>query len=160
VATSSTNSPGLAFNFGFNGTTWDRLRDDANKYLYVDIGATPAGGLQVNLAPSAARVRGQASATGISATSIIAAQGAGTYLHIKSCQAFRTDGGATAIYVTLNDSVSTVIGIPGSAGGGGNNAQFDVPLVLAANTALTFTASAATSTVFVACQGWSDSLSN
>lgn len=36
VATSSTNAGSLGFNYGFNGTTWDRLRDDTNKYLYVD----------------------------------------------------------------------------------------------------------------------------
>ena len=38
---------GLSFSFlaGYNGTTWDRLRDDTNKYLYVDVGtALPAGG--------------------------------------------------------------------------------------------------------------------
>jgi hypothetical protein len=44
VATSATNGQTLAWLYGFNGTTFDRLRDDANKYLFVDLGtALPAG---------------------------------------------------------------------------------------------------------------------
>lgn len=44
VATSSTNGVQNSWNYGFNGTTWDRLRDDTNKYLFVDVGvALPAG---------------------------------------------------------------------------------------------------------------------
>lgn len=33
------STAGLQFDLlaGFNGTTWDRLRDDSNKYLYVDV---------------------------------------------------------------------------------------------------------------------------
>jgi hypothetical protein len=37
VATSSTNGQSAAWLYGFNGATWDRLRDDSNKYLYVDV---------------------------------------------------------------------------------------------------------------------------
>ena len=37
----TTSNPTLTeiacFNMGFNGTTWDRLRSDTNKYLYVDV---------------------------------------------------------------------------------------------------------------------------
>lgn len=44
VATSATNGQTAAWLYGFNGTTFDRLRDDANKYLFVDLGtALPAG---------------------------------------------------------------------------------------------------------------------
>lgn len=42
VATSATNGQTIAWLYGFNGTTWDRLRDDANKNLVVDLGAAAA----------------------------------------------------------------------------------------------------------------------
>lgn len=35
VATSSTNLPSVAYNYGFNGTTWDQLQVDASKFLKV-----------------------------------------------------------------------------------------------------------------------------
>ena len=35
VATSSTNLPTVAYNYGYNGTTWDALRVDSNKNLVV-----------------------------------------------------------------------------------------------------------------------------
>ncbi|HYB61972.1 MAG TPA: hypothetical protein VEH50_10905 [Methylomirabilota bacterium] len=38
VSTSSNNGQSAAWLYAFNGTTWDRLRDDTNKYLYVDVG--------------------------------------------------------------------------------------------------------------------------
>jgi len=40
VATSATNGQSAAWLYGFNGTTWDRLRSDTNKYLYVTVGNT------------------------------------------------------------------------------------------------------------------------
>jgi hypothetical protein len=47
LADATANPTGFAFGsylFGFNGTTWDRLRDDTNEYLYVDLGtALPTG---------------------------------------------------------------------------------------------------------------------
>ena len=39
VATSATNGQSAAWLYAYNGTTWDRLRDDASKFLYVNIGA-------------------------------------------------------------------------------------------------------------------------
>ena len=47
VATSSTNGQAAAWLYGFNGSTWDRLRDDTNKYLYTDLGAV--GGTTLSL---------------------------------------------------------------------------------------------------------------
>lgn len=35
VATSSLNAPSIAYNYGFNGTTWDQLQVDASKNLKV-----------------------------------------------------------------------------------------------------------------------------
>jgi hypothetical protein len=36
VATSSTNTPTVSYIYGFNGTTWDQLQDDSNKWLKGD----------------------------------------------------------------------------------------------------------------------------
>lgn len=44
VATSSTNVPTVAYNYGFNGTTWDQLQVDASKFLKVVVQATTSGG--------------------------------------------------------------------------------------------------------------------
>lgn len=44
VATSATNGQTAAWLYAFNGTTWDRLRDDASKNLMVNVNAAlPAG---------------------------------------------------------------------------------------------------------------------
>jgi hypothetical protein len=44
VATSSTNTGNVAYNYGFNGTTWDQLQVDASKFLKTTIAAPlPAG---------------------------------------------------------------------------------------------------------------------
>lgn len=45
VATSATNGQAAAWLYAFNGTTWDRLRDDGGKNLYVNLAtALPVGG--------------------------------------------------------------------------------------------------------------------
>lgn len=45
VATSSTNVPSAAYNYGFNGTTWDQLQVDASKNLKVVLAPVATGGL-------------------------------------------------------------------------------------------------------------------
>lgn len=72
--------------------------------------------------------------------------------YIVAAQCFRSDTGTSPMYVTLNDSASTVIGLPN--GGAGNNPVYSIPLVTAANTQLTFTESANTSTVYCNAQGY------
>jgi hypothetical protein len=47
VATSSTNGQQLAFNYAFNGTTWDQLQDDGSKNLKVIVNAPIAAGTNV-----------------------------------------------------------------------------------------------------------------
>jgi hypothetical protein len=44
VATTSTNLGTVAYNYGFNGTTWDQLQVDASKYLKVDCATGCSGG--------------------------------------------------------------------------------------------------------------------
>src|ERR1035437_6190494 len=48
VATSSTNLPGVSYNYGFNGTTWDQLQVDASKYLKINCVTGCAGGTTSN----------------------------------------------------------------------------------------------------------------
>lgn len=44
VATSATNVGTIAYNYGFNGTTWDQLQVDASKFLKMTVSAAlPAG---------------------------------------------------------------------------------------------------------------------
>jgi hypothetical protein len=99
-------------------------------------------------------VRGSASATGTGATTIIAAQGSNVKTYITGVQCGRSDAGTSAITITLNDTATSVLVLPNTGGGGGNNVAFNVPLVTAANTAFTFTASGSTTTVYCSAQGF------
>jgi hypothetical protein len=94
-------------------------------------------------------VRGSASQTGTGATTIIAAQGAGVKIYVTGVQCKNT--GSTTTIVTLNDSASSVLIVPTS---GGDNEVYQTPLVLAANTALTFTPAAASTTLYCNAQGY------
>ena len=95
-------------------------------------------------------VRGSASETGTSAGTILAASGSASlkeYLTDLEC----SNTSATTIYVTINDGASSIFIVPA---GGGNNNHFNVPLVAAANTAVTFTSSGSASTVYCSAQGY------
>lgn len=98
-------------------------------------------------------VAGVGSTTQNTITTIIAAPVAGK-LYITGVQCFRNDAGTTPIFVTLNDSVATVVGLPNSGGGGGNNPVYQTPLVVQATTALRFTPSASITTVTCNAQGY------
>jgi hypothetical protein len=94
-------------------------------------------------------VRGSASQTGTGPTTIIAAQGAGVKIYVTGVQCKNT--GSTTTIVTLDDSASSVLIVPTS---GGDNETYQTPLVVAANTALTFTPGAASSTIYCNAQGY------
>jgi hypothetical protein len=104
-------------------------------------------------------VRGEANATGTSATTLIAAGGSNVKTYITDVECGRDDAGTTAMYVTFNDVGGTGSGtqlvLPNSGGGGGNNKTFNIPLVTAANTAFTFTASTSITTIRCSAQGFS-----
>jgi hypothetical protein len=100
-------------------------------------------------------VRGAASSTVNTAVTLLAGQGVGLKTYITGLECYRSDAGTAAVTVTFNDSAPTVIVLPNSGGGGGSNIPFNVPLVTAANTALTFTVSVATTTVYCNMQGYS-----
>lgn len=78
VATSATNMPSVAYNYGFNGTTWDQLQVDSNKNLLTSTGGAPnLATAQVsvttgNISVAAARTgRRAVTVTGITGTSAI-----------------------------------------------------------------------------------------
>jgi hypothetical protein len=107
-----------------------------------------SGGTYPYVAPSN-YVRGTASTTGGSATSILPAAGAGLKNYVTALQCFNTS--ATTITATMSDAAASVFGIPA---GGGTNPTFPVPLVTAANTAFTFTPSAGETTITCNAQGY------
>ena len=88
VATSSTNGQAAAWLYAFNGSTWDRLRDDGGKNLYVNLAtALPAGGNTIGAVSQAgswtiASITAQALPTGASTSALQSATqgtvGAGT----------------------------------------------------------------------------------
>ena len=64
VATTATNAGHNSFNYAFNGTTWDRVRDDASKNVMVNCAAGCSGGTLNNNADAVATsaTNGQAAA--------------------------------------------------------------------------------------------------
>jgi hypothetical protein len=104
--------------------------------------------------PTSNLVSGNGSATGTGATTIIAAPSATRRIYVRSVACGRNDAGTTAIFVTFNDTSSTVMVLPNSGGGGANNMAFASPLTVPAATAFTFTASTGISTVYCNAQGF------
>lgn len=92
---------------------------------------------------------GAANTTGSSATTIIAAAGAGIQLRITSIQFWNSS--ATGQTITLNDSASSEFYVPPT---GGSNIVFNNPLSVAANTPLQFTPSPGGITVGANAQGY------
>ncbi len=98
-------------------------------------------------------LRGSASQAGASATTLIGAQGAGVKIYVTGVQCKNTSTSVNT-FVTLNDSASSVLL---AAELGGDNEVFTTPLVVAANTALTFTPNASASTIYCNAQGYAGS---
>lgn len=105
-------------------------------------------------APVAAMVRGNASATDTTSTSVVAASGdAGLKTYITNVQISNT--GATTVLVTLQDgSGGTAVGYLIAPAGGGGIVHYQTPLVTTANTALYFAAGGSTTTLYVSAQGY------
>ena len=105
------------------------------------------------------RVSGAANTTAGSATTLIQLAAVTYKIYMTGLQCFRTDAGTSEIYVTLNDTATSVFGIPPVTSGGGfiftNMAS---PLVVTAavssKTTLQFTVSTGTTTVFCNAQGY------
>ena len=99
-------------------------------------------------------VTGAGSATTTAAT-ILIAQPSGGAICVSSLQLGRTDAGASALVVTLNDTANTALVLPPQADGGRiRDIVFDAPLLVLPQTALTFQASAGVTTLFASAQGF------
>lgn len=99
--------------------------------------------------------RGAAALSGTSATTILAASGSASLKeYITDLTCTRNDAGTTAVSVTFNDSASTVVDLPNNGGGGGYAHTYNVPLVVAANTALTGTAGGLITTIHCSATGF------
>lgn len=92
---------------------------------------------------------GSGSTATTAAATIIAAQGSGIRIFVNGVQCKNT--GTTTTIVTLNDSASTVLIVPTI---GGDNETYITPLSVAANTALTFTPTAGSTTIYCNAQGY------
>jgi len=105
--------------------------------------------------PQGNLVSGSGNATNTAATTIIASPGSNLRIYVTGVQCGRNDTGTTAIRVTLNDDKSSVLVLPNSGNGGGNNMEFgDGVITVARGTALTFTAASGVTTVYCAAQGY------
>jgi hypothetical protein len=100
-------------------------------------------------APESLRVRGSASSTDASAHTLLPAAGSGVKNYVTGLQCSNTS--ATSVTITVSSSASGVFVVPA---GGGTNPTFPVPLVTAANTAFTFTASSGVTTLYCNAQGY------
>lgn len=107
----------------------------------------------VSNAPKAAMVRGTASVTDTTTTSLIAA-GAGSLRNYITAVQFANTG-STTVLVTLQDgSGGTALARTIIPAGGGSNIYYDIPLVTTAATALFFAAGGSSTTVYASAQGY------
>lgn len=110
-----------------------------------------SGGRQITAAwaDTGNMLRGAASTTAATATTLIAAQGASVKTYVASIQCWNS--GASSSVLTIDDSASTTLFVPA---GGGSNVIYQIPIATAANTALTFTPGTASTTIGCSFQGF------
>jgi len=101
VATSSTNGTQNVWLYGFNGTTWDRIRDDGSKNLMVNVNAGTVTAAQATAANLNATVVGTVTAN------------AGTNLN-TSLLALETGGNLATIGASIIAQEATTSGLKGS----------------------------------------------
>src|ERR1017187_8829855 len=108
VATSSTNVAGVSYNYGFNGTTWDRLQVDASRRLIVGAssGAFATGSLIDLLTFQGTKAAGTAAANSLLAGAVYNS----TPLTLTTTQQASLQGDANG-YLKVNVAA-------GGAGGG------------------------------------------
>lgn len=101
-------------------------------------------------------VRGTATATNTSDTSVIAASGSASLkTYIKSVQVVNT-GSSTSLITFKDGSGGSTLGYTIAPAGGGSNIEFPIPLVTSANTAFYFAAATASTTIYISAQGYTN----
>lgn len=152
VATSATNVPTVAYNYGFNGTTWDQLQVDASKFLKVNVAAgsvtvvepvlstTSSTALAANLVINAA-ASGLYSFT-VSADSTLYA--ATWYIMIYNATSAPVDGAVTPLkcYEMPTNTYTYTAAFP-------NPVPFSTGIVIGVSTTGCFTKTASTHAAFI-----------
>jgi hypothetical protein len=82
------------------------------------------------------------------------AQGANVKIYITDLTCTRSDAGTTSATMTLDDAATTIIDMPNNGGGGGFSHTYNVPLVVAANTAFTVQSGTSLSSVHCSASGF------
>jgi hypothetical protein len=82
------------------------------------------------------------------------AQGANVKIYVTDLCVTRSDAGTTADVFTLNDGATTIVDIPNNGGGGGFCHTYNVPLVVAANTAFTGASTTSISSIHMSATGF------
>lgn len=111
VATSATNVPTVSYNYGFNGTTWDQLQVDGNKFLKTVPGAVlgkTTTGTKATVAVTNTYVQALASSATRTGCTIqyIAVAGTKGYVFFGSAPADTT----TSFQLTNGQSLNCAIG--------------------------------------------------
>ena len=105
AANPTTTSPVIAFLEGFNGTTWDRLTDDANKYLQVNVKTSTVSG-QADPCFAGTKVNLPISQNGTSSVQLVGVSGSTT---IYVCSLFlMTNSTATTVALTTGTGTACV----------------------------------------------------
>ena len=118
------------------------LNADLNGNLYVNVG--PA---HYNNKANWQQTAGTSTSTAITLLAASGSTGLKEYLTNMQCG----NSAVSSVTITLNDTASSVFFVPA---GGGNDISFQVPLVAAANTAMTATLSSGVSKLFINAQGY------
>jgi len=103
------------------------------------------------------RAYGSVSTGSTTAVTVIAAPGASVRLY-GWIECGRTDAGTAAVTVTLNDVAGTILVIPNTSGGGGNNYAPPIPLQWGINSAITIAVSTATTTMICNAQAFKSAI--
>lgn len=158
-ATSLGKAEDSAHSSGDTGVFVLGVRNDAHTDLtntdgdYSPIAVTPSGRVQVTRAAHSIMVRGTATTTNTSDTSLIAAAGVGLKNYITGVQLANT--GSTTSLITMKDgSGGSTLAQWIVPAGSGSNIYLDIPIVTSANTALYFAAGSSSTTIYVNAQGY------
>lgn len=120
---------------------------------YGAIAVTSSGRVQTTRTAHANMVRGNATVTTTSDTSLIAAGGVGIKNYVTAVQV--ANSSSTNCVITIKDgSGGSTLGYIAAPANGGAIVYYDIPLVSSSNTAIFFASNNAATTIFVSAQGY------
>lgn len=158
-ATSLGKAEDAAHSSGDTGVMALGVRNDSMADLagtdgdYTALATTSSGRVQTTRTAHSNMVRGNATVTTTSDTSLIAAAGVGVKNYCTAIQV--ANSSSTNCVITIKDgSGGSVLGYIAAPSNGGAIVYYDVPLVTSNNTALFFASNNAATTIFVSAQGY------